>query len=250
MLGSTSKMACIPYEKIQTLLCMCPKLLELEEPKLEEAVRERVLELLKAAPVSQFPVPEPTVPVPPRPVEQEVEELYIQTILGKKVAMNPKTNGCWDVLDDDEVGPWIGLYNPTNGTIDRTEPDPDLPLSERWINLPPMGKNDPLEQEVFRQILQDKERVCIANPSPKKDGSSTIILMNDNISAINREGIPAGFLYKGRLYQSPTALLRAAEEKKTTRTGNVHVCVQRKDERDGLNKWFSLKVLSTKIRGY
>lgn len=227
---------------------MCPKLLELQEPKLEEQVRGRVLELLR----SELYPPEPTSPVPdrPEPKNEEVEELHIKTIQGKRVAMSPETNGCFEVLEGDEVGSWIGAYNPSTGTIDRTEPDPDLPLEQRWMNLPPIGKHDPLEQDIYRQILLDKERVCIANPPPKKDGSSTVLLMNDNISAINREGVPVGFLYGGRLYQSPTALLRAVEEKKTSRTGSVHICVNRKDSRDGLNKWFCLKVLSAKIRGF
>lgn len=243
----------IPYEKIQALLCMCPKLLELQEPKLEEQVRGRVLELLR---LELYPS-EPASPIPPRPEPEpephqaeEVEELHIKTIQGKRLAMSPKTNGCFEVLEGDEVGAWIGMYNLSTGTIDRTEPDPDLPLEQRWMNLPPIGKHDPLEQDIYRQILLDKERICIANPPPKKDGSSTVLLMNDNISAINREGVPVGFLFGGRLYQSPTALLRAAEEKKTSRTGNLHVCVQRKDDRDGLNKWFCLKVLSAKIRGF
>ena len=71
----------IPYEKIQELLCMCPKLLVLEEPKLEERVRGRVLELLR----SEVYLPEPSSPPPVRPQvesaeEAEVEELHIKTI--------------------------------------------------------------------------------------------------------------------------------------------------------------------------
>lgn len=245
-------MSSIPYEKIQTLLCMCPKLLELEEPKLEEQVRGRVLELLKSPVPVPVPAAEPTVPAaePQEPVEPEVEELFIKTIQGRKVAMNPKTNGCYEVLDNDEVGAWIGAYVPATGIIDRTEPDPDIPFEEQWMNLPALGKFDAHEQEAYRLILQDGERVCIANAVPKKDGSSNVLVVSESIVAINRLGPAAGFLWNGRLYQSATALLRATEEKKTTRTGNLHVCVHRKDDRDGLNKYFCMKVLSQRIRGY
>ena len=220
-------MSMISYEKARTLLDICEKLNSLGETDLEERTRARLVEILHPeAPKKQ----EPTIaklPSSPKQEEEPIEELNIREIHGQRVAWNPSNNHCYELLANDDVGKWIGIYDIYSGKIDRTVPDPESD-EPNWTTLPVLGETpDPYKKDFMRQTLIHGEEVAVTTSFAKLDGTSTVRPPLPKIYAVNKYGGALGFLYNNRLYANSNALFKAVYENKKVGNGWHSVCLRR-----------------------
>lgn len=247
-------MSVIPYEKVRELVEMCERLHKMGETDLENQMRERAVTLLRAQTkprldmnleegkqVTFAEMPEiqthsrPTVIVEEK---EEVEELTIREIHGLRLAWNPSNNYCYELLSNDEVGKWLGVYDPSTGRVDPTVPDPES-KDPNWTTQAPFGIIDPFKKDFLRRTLIHGEEIAVTTSPPKQDGSSTVKSILPRILAVNKPNGSVGFIHKGRLYNNPTSLVRDIYPGKTTASGWPLTCVRRPNGR-GIIQWISL----------
>lgn len=248
-------MSVIPYDKVRELVEMCGRLQKMGEADLENQMRERAVSLLTGSTVKREVAPVPVqvkqvtfADMPsqpqqtPKPVEinekEEVEELTIREVHGLSVAWNPANNHCYEVLSNDEVGKWIGIYDATTERVDPTVPDPES-KEPNWTTQTPFGIIDPFKKDFLRRVLIHGEEVAVTTSPPKQDGTSTVKSTMPKILAVNRPNGPVGFIHKGRLYNNPTSLVRDVYPGKTTTSGWPLTCLRRPNGR-GVPQWISL----------
>lgn len=245
-------MSVIPYEKVRELVEMCDRLHKMGETDLESQMRERAVTLLtgtsvKRESVKQEPVKQVTfaeMPLLPPVSEQEkeekeeIEELTIREIHGLRLAWNPTNNFCYELLSNDEVGKWLGVYDSNTGRVDPTVPDPES-KDPNWTTQTPLGIIDPFKKDFLRRTLIHGEEVAVTTSPPKLDGSSTVKSTLPRILAVNKANGSIGFIHKGRLYNNPTSLVRDIYPGKTTASGWPLTCVRRPNGR-GVIQWISL----------
>lgn len=235
------------YDKSRQLLDICEKLASLGERDLELQVRKRVIQCLQEDTI----LPSTEVNTKPQPTQVDmskkeeerevVEELTIREIQGHRFAWNPVNNHCYELYPNDDVGKWVGKYDANIGRVDITQPDPEN-SGPNWMNQAAIGMVDPYKKDSMRRILIHGEEVAISTSSYKLDGSSTIATIPDKILAVNMPGAALGFIYKDRLYNNPTSLVKAVFPSKTLSSGWIHVCLKRPIS-SGELKWKSLYVL-------
>jgi hypothetical protein len=237
------------YEKSRVLLEICEKFASIGEVDLESQTRKRVIDLLMNHDVNaRQSGKEPTMVEMPKQEEikeveeQEIEELIVREIHGLRLAWNPGNNHCYELLTNDEVGKWLGIYDSSTGRVDFTMPDPES-KEPNWTNQPAIGNNvDIFKKDSLRRILMHGEEVAVSTSSYKADGTSTIASSIPKILAVNKPGGALGFIYQNTLYTTPYSLIKAVYPGKKSYNGWHSLCLRRPTAM-GEMKWKSLYVL-------